>query len=181
MAATFFSAGISAGDEATYSARSGGVRIFQVSAGGAETAATWATRAGHVTGGGHQLVHLADDHAQFATGGSATVTCNGAFTVNFYGGLNPFSLTNPELTVAANGTGTLKADLSGNASSQANPNERTPLAPVADVTIATFSGVEIDRAGKVTIAPEYFVPRRAGCLAPPRQAGGARRRRRARR
>jgi hypothetical protein len=151
----YFSAGVSDGDEATYSARSGSVQIFQVSAGGDAAAATWTTRAGHVTGGGRQLVRLHDGHAQFAADGSATVAFNGAFTVNFYGGLNPFSLTNPQLTVAADGTGTLKADLSGYASSQANPNERTPLAPVSDVTVATFSGVEIDRDGKVTIDPDY--------------------------
>ena len=108
-----------------------------------------------MTGGGHQLVRLYDGHARFAADGSATVAWHGAFTVNFYGGLNPFSLTNPELTVDADGTGTLKADLSGYASSQANPNERTPLAPVSDVTVATFSGVEIDRDGKVTIDPDY--------------------------
>src|SRR6476469_4442333 len=37
----------------------------------------------------------------------------------------------------------------------ATPSDRHPIAPVADVAIATFSNVEIDQAGVVEIEPDY--------------------------
>ncbi|MGV1048739.1 MAG: hypothetical protein ACOYD4_09485 [Solirubrobacterales bacterium] len=73
----------------------------------------------------------------------------------FYGGLVPFALTDPVPSVDEDGGGTLRADLSGCASSIANPSECTPLAPEADVTVATFSGVEVDPGGAVSITPDY--------------------------
>lgn len=151
----YFSAGASDGDEATYRSVAGNAAIFQVSSTGAEAVATWATRAGHLQGGGAQLARLFGGEGRIEADGATTVAWDGAFSVNFYGGMVPFTLTDPELTVAADGSGTLAADLSGYASSQANPNEREPLAPVADVTVATFSGVEVDPAGTLTVAPDY--------------------------
>lgn len=150
----YFSAGVSAGSEATYSAASGKVRVFQVGTGG-ETLATYATRAGHVGNGGSQLVRLYEGGGRVEADGSATVAWEGAFSVNFYGGLAPFTLVDPELEVDSGGAGTLSADLIGCASSQANPNVCDPLPPVPDVAVATFSGVEIDPGGAVSIAPAY--------------------------
>lgn len=151
----YLSAGASDGREPTYGAAAGNVRVFQASASGTESPATWATRNAHVAGGGRQLVRLYGGRARIEPDGSATVRWAGAFTVNFYDGLVPFTFTDPELVVAADGTGTLRADLSGYASSQSNPNQRDPIPPVADVTVATFSGVRIDPAGRVAIAPAY--------------------------
>jgi len=59
------------------------------------------------------------------------------------------------LTVDDEGEGVLSADLVGCASSMANPSECNPLPPVADVTVATFSGVEVDPAGTLTVTPDY--------------------------
>lgn len=151
----YFSAGVSAGDAITYSAASGNVRVFQVAAGGGETLATYPTRAAHVATGGSQLVRLYGGSGRVEADGSATVSWEGAFSINFYGGLVPFTLADPRLTVDDEGSGALSADLSGCESSQANPGVCVPIAGLADVTVATFSGVEVDPAGAVTIAPDY--------------------------
>jgi len=148
----YFSAGRSDGDEASYRSVEGNAAIYQVGAGG-EALATWSTRAAHVGGG--QLVRLYGGGGRIEPDGSVTVAWDGAFSVNFYGGLVPFTVTDPELEIDAGGAGTLSADLSGYASSIANPSERSPLAPVPDVVISTFSGVEIDPGGEIEIAPDY--------------------------
>jgi Htaa len=154
-AGNYFSAGVSDGDEVSYRPVDGNAAVFQVSSSGSESLATWATRAAHVGSGGEQVARLYGGDARIEPDGSATVRWDGAFSVNFYGGLVPFTVADPELTVDASGGGELSADLSGYASSQANPNERSPLAPVADVTIATFSGIEIDPDGEIAIEPDY--------------------------
>lgn len=151
----FFSAGASDGEEATYDAFADNAAVYQVSAAGDETIATWATRAAHVSGGGHQLVRLHGGEARIEPDGSAVVQWDGSWSVNFYGGLVPFTFTDPELLLDADGAGTLGAEMSGCESSQADPSECTPFAAVPDVTVATFSGVEIDPAGAVEIEPDY--------------------------
>ncbi|HYJ21485.1 MAG TPA: hypothetical protein VEW07_05610, partial [Solirubrobacterales bacterium] len=151
----FFSAGVSDGKEGSYKAFADNAAVYQVSAAGDESLASWPTRSAHVADGGGQLVRLYGGDARIEPDGSATVAWDGAFSVNFYGGLVPFSFVDPELAIDADGSGTLVADLSGCASNQANPNECTAFAPQPDVTVATFSGVEIDPAGAVSIAPDY--------------------------
>lgn len=164
----YFSAGASSGDEASYRATQGDVAVYQVAADGGRSVATYATRAAHVANGGRQLVRLTDGRARVALDGSATVRWTGAFSVNFYGGMLPFTLTDPELVVEADGDGRLVADLSGYKSSMANPMVKEPVAPAADVTVATFSGVEIDPGGKVTVEPHY--PGIEVAVAPPAAA-----------
>lgn len=151
----YFSAGVSAGDEATYSAFADNAAVYQVTSSGTESFATWATRAGHVASGGRQVVRLFGGDARIEPDGSATVEWEGAFSVNFYGGMVPFSVSDPVLTIDDQGDGTLVADLQGCASSQANPDECAPLAPASDVTVATFSGVDVDPAGVVSVEPDY--------------------------
>ena len=151
----YFSAGVSKGNEATYRSVDGDAAVFQVAASGGESLATWATRAAHIAGGGEQLVRLYGGDARIEPDGSATVRWDGSWSVNFYGGLAPFTFTDPELSIDADGAGTLRAEMSGCASSIANPIECAPLAPVSDVTVATFSGVEIDPSGEVGIDPDY--------------------------
>lgn len=151
----FFSAGVSDGNQPTYSAASGNARVLQVSASGAESLATWETRAAHVANGGQQLVRLTNGHAEIEADGSALVNWDGDFSVNFYGGLVPFTVSDPVLAIDEDGDGTLKGDLSGYAASMANPNDRTPIPPVEDVTIATFSDVEVDPDGELEVQPDY--------------------------
>ncbi|GAA1529635.1 hypothetical protein GCM10009788_36370 [Nocardioides humi] len=151
----YLSAGASDGDEATYRAVDGDVAVVHRDAAGAESPASYDTRAAQTGGAVTQLVRLSGGHAQIEADGSASVEWDGSFSVNFYGGLVPFTLTDPHLSVAADGTGTLRADLSGYAATMENPDDRTPLDPVEDVTIATYQDVELDPAGRVTITPEY--------------------------
>lgn len=151
----YFSAGTSDGTRATYLAAQGDVAVLQVAADGTEAPATWVTRADHVENGGGQLVRLSGGDAHLRADGSARIAWDGAWSVNFYGGLLPFTITDPELVVAADGTGELVGDLTGYAGSMDNPEVKTPMPPVPDVTIATFAGVEVDAAGRVEITPEY--------------------------
>lgn len=125
----YLSAGVSDGAEATYRAQDGDVAVVHRTPSGAESAATYGTRAAPAGGAVTQLVRLSGGRAELAADGSATVAFDGAFSVNFYGGLVPFTLTDPELSVAADGTGTLRADLSGYAATMANPNDRTRSSP----------------------------------------------------
>lgn len=151
----YFSAGASHGDQASFKGHEGNAFAFQVAAGGAETVSNWATRASHVGNGGSQLIRLYGGTGTVAENGSATVAWHGSFSVNFYGGLAPFTLTDPVLTVDEGGAGELSADLLGCASSMANPSVCTPLPAAQDVTVATFSGVEVDPAGELTVSPDY--------------------------
>ncbi|WP_436699520.1 HtaA domain-containing protein [Nocardioides sp. BYT-33-1] len=151
----YLSAGVSDGDEATYRATDGDVAVVHRTTDGAEVPATWATRAAPVAGDVDQLVRLSGGRADLAADGSATVRWDGTWSVNFYGGLVPFWLSDPELTVAADGTGVLTADLDGYGSSKEQPDQRHPLDETPDVTIATFGDVEIDPQGVVVVESEY--------------------------
>lgn len=150
----YFSAGASDGKEAGYRSLDGDAAVLQTSASGAESLASWASRAAHVAGG-EQLVRLYGGDARIEPDGSAAVEWEGSFSVNFYGGMVPFTFTDPELVVDADGSGALTARMSGCASSQSNPGECVPLTPVPDVTVSTFSGVEIDPSGEVEVTPDY--------------------------
>ena len=143
------------GTQASYAVSARGVRVLQVAADGGEQAATWATRDEHLTSGGSQVVRLIGGTGTIAADGSTKVSWSGSFTVNMYGGLVPFTASAPVLTLDADGNGTLTATLSGYASSQANPNDRTPVAPVAGVTLATFSDGRIDPGAPSTVTPDY--------------------------
>jgi hypothetical protein len=154
-AVNYLSAGVSDGTQATYRAEDGDGSIWRVGPGGVETRATYATRAAHIGTGAHQLVRLGAGKAHLDRDGSATVDWRGSWSVNFYGGLVPFTMTDPALTVDADGTGKLTADLSGYASSMENPNEKRVIPPVADVVVATFRDVEIDPSGDIAITPDY--------------------------
>lgn len=151
----YLSAGVSDGDEATYRVTDGDVTVVQRAAGGAESAPTWGTRAAQVGGGVEQLVRLSGGTAELAADGSGTVRWEGTWSVNFYGGLVPFWLSDPELRIAADGSAALTADLDGYGSSQGNPEQREPLEEVADVTVATFADVALDPAGRLVVEPEY--------------------------
>lgn len=150
---SFFSAGVSDGKEPTYRAVDGKVSVVHIDD-NTRTPATWATRAAQVATDLEQAVVVEDGTGTLDEDGSAVIAWDGAWTVNFYGGLVPFTVTDPVLTVDEEGNGTLKGDLSGYGSTQDNPDVRTPLAPVADVTIATFSDVDVDSNG-FTIGPDY--------------------------
>lgn len=150
----YFSAGISGGNEASYRASEGNAAIYQRSAAGVETLATYATRAAHVAGGGRQVARLFGGEGELEADGSARIDWDAAFSVNFYGGLVPFTISDPELVVDGDGSGELTATLSGCASSIQNPNECTPL-PSQEVVVATFSGATVEPGEVLTMTPDY--------------------------
>jgi hypothetical protein len=148
----YFSAGVSAGDEASYKGSEGNAEVYLE---GSESIATWATRESYGPAAGeNQLVHLSGGTGEVEQYGGAEVNWTGSFSVNFYGGLAPFTIEDPALIVDDEGEGELVATLSGCASSQAEPEVCSPLTP-ATVQIATFSGVEINSLGEISIQPEY--------------------------
>src|SRR5690606_7382019 len=61
--------------------------------------------------------------------GAATLSFTGSLTINFYGGMVPFTLTDPVLTVDTSGDGTIVATASGYGSSMDNPGVKVPLTP----------------------------------------------------
>ncbi|KAA1380154.1 HtaA domain-containing protein [Aeromicrobium fastidiosum] len=150
---SYFSAGTSDGTEATYKNTEGNVSVRQVD-GSASPLATWATRAAHVAGPSTQTVVVEDGSGRLEADGSASIAWDGSWTVNSYGGMVPFTVTDPVLTVDEDGAGVLRGDLSGYGASMENPTEKTPLVPVADAVIATFDDVTLDSNG-FTVAPDY--------------------------
>lgn len=151
----FLSAGESDGKQPTYNATEGNVDIVHVVA-GEEVEATWENRNAHTSGGvDEQFVRLNEGNATVNNDGSAAVQWDGTFSVNFYGGLVPFWLTDPELVVNSDGTGQLVADIGGYGSDMDNPFDMFPMDPVTDVTVATFDGVTIDTDGSIDVQPHY--------------------------
>jgi LPXTG-motif cell wall-anchored protein len=151
----YLSAGVSDGDEESYSAESGNVQVRQVGDGEFRVP-TWDTRAAHVSDADvEQIVRLKGGTARLEQDGSTEVEFTGSFSVNFYDGLVPFTVTDPVLTVSSAGMGTLTGDLSGYGSDMVNPEERHTLDPVDDVTLVTFSGVKVDPEGVVVVEPDY--------------------------
>lgn len=153
-AANYLSAGISDGTASTYLARSGGVTILHET-NGQRLVADYDSRESFLAAAGRQLVQLSNGVAKVQADGSAVVTWSGSWSVNMYGGMVPFTFTNPVLTVQSDGTGTLSADLSGYAGSMANPDQKTPLAPVPSATVATFQAVTVDVLNGFTVTPDY--------------------------
>lgn len=152
----YLSAGVSDGSALTYESTDGDVRIIH-SDGTTDTEPDYASRAAHVSDATiDQLVEFGGGNAAINPDGSATVDWDGSFSLNFYDGLVPFTITDPHLEVSAAGMGVLTGDLTGYEVEMSNPNEKTPLTNLyEDVTIATFSGVSIDPEGVVTITPDY--------------------------
>ncbi len=152
----YLSAGVSEGSQATYKNADGDVVIgYRDAATGTESVQTYGQRARSNAGAGQQFVRLNNGTVQPQDGGGR-ISWSGSFSINFYGGLVPFTLTDPTLTWDATGTGTLKADLSGFGSSMDNPTVKVPLEPVADQIVATFSDVRLSSTGVLTLSPDYL-------------------------
>lgn len=150
----YFSAGVSDGTEGSYSAQAGNVAVYNVAADGTETLATYATRGEHTAAGTKQIVRLSGGVGRIEADGSAVVDWTGSFSVNFYAGLVPFTITDPKLVVAADGSGELTGTIVGCEASQSEPGVCNPLAP-APVTVATFSGAHANPEEVLTVTPAY--------------------------
>lgn len=152
----YFSAGISQGTEATYKGVDGNAEVL-LEAEGSDAVATWATHTNYAPEAGkHQVVRLLGGTGRIEADGSAKISWNASFSVNFYSGSAPFSIENPTLVVKPDGTGELTATLSGCKASKSNPEAGcVPFAPVPGAQVATFSGASIDPDAALTIVPNY--------------------------
>src|SRR5699024_2479046 len=91
----YLSAGVSDGTEDTYHAADGDAQIVY-NIDGVQPAPTYAARAAYV-GAGEQQVVLSGGLADLKSDGSGTVEWNCSWSVNFYGGLAPFTISDPVL------------------------------------------------------------------------------------
>jgi hypothetical protein len=143
----------------------GDVEILKLQADGSYADATFAglrtDAAGTTisTGNGLNSGHV----AQFAAGtgtvdpaaGTAEIQWTGTVTSAFYSGMTRSWISDPHLSVAADGTGTVTATLGGYGTSMDDPDKFESLTPVQDVVIATLTGIDVDADG-FTATPEYL-------------------------
>jgi hypothetical protein len=156
-ACSYFSAGISApyvagSGQSSYRAVSGNVSVRKGS-----SAATWATRCAGATSAGavHQRVVVTGGTGTVdRSSGATTIQWTGSWSVNFYGGMIPFSITNPKLVVGANGSGTITATLAGY-KGQIGSADVEPIAPVPGVVIADLRGVGSGNPTGFVVTPRY--------------------------
>ncbi|MFZ4894945.1 hypothetical protein ACL9RL_10875 [Plantibacter sp. Mn2098] len=154
----YFSAGLSDGSAGQYRTQQGNVQIIKRAADGSVQAVGLANRCTPASSGsldnGQHLLFTKGTGSTDAASGATTISWTGVATVNSYGGLVPWSITDPKLTVAADGTGHLTATVGGWASSMDDPNTKNPLPPTPDVTLADFSEVQVSAAG-ITATPLF--------------------------
>ncbi len=153
------------GAAAGWSATSGNVTIEKEQADGSYAPATWAGTRTSPTGGslGTPTTQTFSDHQVVIDSGAGTVdpvtntaeiAWDGDFTVVFYSGMSFFYVSDPVLTVDADGTGEITATGSGFASSQQDMEVWEPVAPT-EITLATLTGVEVTDDGFIT-TPDYL-------------------------
>ena len=143
---SFFVAGVADGTEASYKVQDGDVYLLKRLADGRATGVTAENRC-------HPLVDdKINQRALFTSGvgtvdpstGAGSIAWTGAFTIYSYGGMVPWYVKDPVLTLAGDGTAAITAEVGGFASSIENPDVKEPLDPEPGVTILELSGVTIE-------------------------------------
>lgn len=161
----YLSAGESDGTQASYKTTVGDVSVVKDGA-----VPTWA---GKCTGAttkqmNQQIVWSGGEGTVDPATGVTELAFTGQVSINFYGGLVPFTIKDPVVTVGADGAGTVKATLFGYGSSMENPTVKVPLDPVTGVVVADLADVESGNTVGFTTTPEY-----AGVeYTPPAGSGG---------
>lgn len=167
-----FSAGIvtatSSADRVTASnwkQSEGNVEILKLQSDGSYADATFAGLSTDVngtrltTGAGNNSGHVVEISAGTGTvdpvAGTAEIQWTGTFTSAYYSGMTRSWITDPHLSVASDGTGTLTATLGGYGTSMDDPDRFEQIAPATGVVIATLTGVEVDADG-FTVTPDYL-------------------------
>lgn len=147
----FLSAGSSDGTQAAYQTTVGAVSVVKNGA-----APTWATKCEGASSGamGQKVVWTGGTGTVDPDTGAGTLAFTGELSVNFYGGLVPFTIKDPVVTIAADGDGTVVATLYGWESSMENPTVKVPVDPVDGVVVADLSGADAVGTG-FTVTPDY--------------------------
>jgi putative cell wall-binding protein len=147
-----------------YSASAGNVEIVKPNAAGdSTTKPTWETKCQTPAGVkvDTSATSWSDTKVQISAGsghvdpatGEASIQWDGDFSVVFYGGLTYWTASDPQLTVDADGTGTLTATASGYGASRDSSRWET-IAP-RTITLAKLSDVVVDEDG-FTVTPDYL-------------------------
>ncbi|MGO1182414.1 MAG: HtaA domain-containing protein [Micrococcaceae bacterium] len=147
-----------------YKTAEGDVSITKPNSADEQVQPTWSTKCQNAAGGSvnTQAGSTTGNQVNFENGvgtvdveaGTAELAWDGTFTIVYYGGMTYWSISNPELTVNADGTGQLTGTASGYGADMYDPSMWVTL-PETEIELATFSGVEITAAGDVTITPDY--------------------------
>ena len=165
----FMSAGKSDGSASTYTATDGNATVLKLNASDEYVPiSSYASRCLDKTGAPVNFLSGAaarrlGQKVRFTGGtgtldpatGAATIQWTGSFSINFYGTLVPFWMTDPKLVVDASGNGQITATMGGYASDMANPELRVPLPETPNVVIATLSGVDGDNTTGFTTTPVF--------------------------
>lgn len=143
----------------------GDVKILKLQTGGGYAAATFAglntnaagttVTTGNGLSSGHVVEISGGSGTVDAAAGTAEIQWTGSFTSAFYSGMTRSWLTDPHLSVAADGTGMITATLGGYQTSMDDPNLFATIAPVPNVVVATLTGVQVT-AGGFTVTPDYL-------------------------
>lgn len=164
----YWSAGITDGTQSTYVPTNGNVTVYkQVGANRVPVgtgAASWANL--RISSDGQTQATLANklqfgQSAVFTAGtgsrnpstGATVIQWTGTFSVNFYGGLMPFWIRDPKLTVAANGAATVTAQAQGIVGDR-ETQTGTTLSPWTNVTLHTFTAPANQTS--YTVTPAYL-------------------------
>ncbi|PZF81470.1 HtaA domain-containing protein [Jiangella anatolica] len=152
---SFFVAGVADGTEASYQTQDGDVYLLKRLADGRATAVTAENRCYPVADDKiNQRALFTGGTGRIEADGAGTISWTGAFTIYSYGGMVPWYVRDPRLTVDADGHGVITAEVGGFASSMEDPTVKEPLDPEQDVTILELDGVEVVD-GALTGTPVY--------------------------
>lgn len=148
--------------DAFYKASEGSVSIVKDGESG-PVAPTWATKCLDASGKAvtTSAASSTNNRVQFSGGtgqvdlaaGTAKVSWEGSFTIVFYGGMTYWHASDPELTIGADGKGTLTATAGGYGASMEDSTKWAPLAEKR-ITLANLSGVSLTKDG-LTVTPDY--------------------------
>lgn len=167
----YWSAGVTDGTEATYLAADGDVNVLKKNADGdyvalnSEPAVNWSNRHNDGTGArvtafndkflGQLFVLNNGEGTLNHDTGELEVAWEGTLSVNFYGTVLPFWLSDFKLTVDSEGVGQLTATMQGYGSSIENPDVRVLLDPQENVVVADLPSVSLE--GNSFSAPTAYI------------------------
>lgn len=147
-----------------YSTSSGNVSIRKPDASGGYVTPTWATKCQNADGAAvntsassttlNEVVFSGGAGTVDLDAGTAEITWDGAVTIVYYGGLTYWTISDPTLTVAADGSGTITGTASGYGADMYDPSKWVALDPTP-IRVADLSGVELDEDG-LTVTPDYL-------------------------
>lgn len=143
----------------------GNVKIVKPTAGGGETLPTWSTKCTDADGknvttaaastSGNEVVIANGTGTVDTAAGTASIQWDGAFTIVYYSGRTYWTVSNPVLTINANGSGVLRGTGSGYGADMSGTSWE-PLTPT-QIDLATFkSGAFAITETGVTAQPDYL-------------------------